>query len=425
MAHDIFVSYSSKDKPVADAVVAGLEQKGIRCWIAPRDLTPGVSWGKGISDAIEQSKVMVVILSENSNNSRQVAREVERAVSTEVVVIPLRIQNIDPTGAIAYFLSSEHWLDAITPPIEKHIDKLGSAIQIFLTETDASARMESVLTQPQDFIDEERVPQKSPWSQNSLIGLLLGSSAVLVVCIAVVVIAFFVIMSQRDKAVPNGISEDSTPTETASPTMTMTPTETVTPTVEITTPAVSSNSSVSIPEGWIDYASDDFSIAFPESWEAVDIDQEGFEAMMAMVNEYDPTLAESPVFQFTEDDMEAPVFFAMDTNLVGMGHANVSIMYEYFPIPFLISDLCAELETVYSQVGLEVIETNCNFMVNNLKSARFTVRLIAGSISMKQYQYLFLKGRHIWVVTMAVEDAYWSQYQPDFVKIAETFRVHE
>lgn len=50
MAYDIFVSYSSKDKPVADAVVAGLEQKGIRCWIAPRDLTPRVFLGeKGLA----------------------------------------------------------------------------------------------------------------------------------------------------------------------------------------------------------------------------------------------------------------------------------------------------------------------------------------------------------------------------------------
>lgn len=47
MAHDVFVSYSNKDKPVADAVIAGLENKGIRCWVAPRDITPGSSWGQG------------------------------------------------------------------------------------------------------------------------------------------------------------------------------------------------------------------------------------------------------------------------------------------------------------------------------------------------------------------------------------------
>jgi hypothetical protein len=57
MAHDVFISYSSKDKVVADAVCAGLEGRGIACWIAPRDLVPGVDWGAAIVDAISGSKV--------------------------------------------------------------------------------------------------------------------------------------------------------------------------------------------------------------------------------------------------------------------------------------------------------------------------------------------------------------------------------
>ena len=131
MAHDVFVSYSNKDKPIADAVVAGLENKGIRCWIAPRDITPGITWGDAIISAIEGSSLMVIILSENSNRSKQVVREVERAVANNVIIIPFRIEDIDPTGAMAYFLSTEHWLDAITPPIEKHIEKLTKTILAF------------------------------------------------------------------------------------------------------------------------------------------------------------------------------------------------------------------------------------------------------------------------------------------------------
>ena len=40
MAHDVFISHSSKDKPIADAICANLEGTGIRCWIAPRDIAP-------------------------------------------------------------------------------------------------------------------------------------------------------------------------------------------------------------------------------------------------------------------------------------------------------------------------------------------------------------------------------------------------
>ena len=138
MAHDVFVSYSSKDKPVADAVVAGLENKGIRCWVAPRDIAPGSSWGDAIITAIEGSRFMVIILSGNSNLSSQVVREVERAVASDVILIPFRIENIDLTGAMAHFLTKEHWLDAFPPPLESHLPCLVGYVQRMLSKNEAS-----------------------------------------------------------------------------------------------------------------------------------------------------------------------------------------------------------------------------------------------------------------------------------------------
>jgi len=141
MAHDVFISYSTHDKPIADAVVAGLENQGIRCWIAPRDILPGSSWGEAIIGAIEGCRFMVIILSKHSNHSNQVVREVERAVSNNVIIIPFRIENMDPTGAMAYFLATEHWLDAITPPIEAHIQKLTQTILLFQKQGEGSVSL--------------------------------------------------------------------------------------------------------------------------------------------------------------------------------------------------------------------------------------------------------------------------------------------
>ena len=53
VAHDVFISYSSQDKPVADAVCAGLEAAKIRCWIAPRDVRPGMDYASEIIEAIK------------------------------------------------------------------------------------------------------------------------------------------------------------------------------------------------------------------------------------------------------------------------------------------------------------------------------------------------------------------------------------
>jgi hypothetical protein len=132
MTHLVYICYSNKDKPVADAVVAGLENKGICCWIAPRDITQNSPWGQAIVQAIEASRAMVIIFSVNSNSSNQVVRELERAVANNVNLIPFRIENINPTGAMSYFLSNVHWIDAFTPPLDKSLDRLAETIRSYL-----------------------------------------------------------------------------------------------------------------------------------------------------------------------------------------------------------------------------------------------------------------------------------------------------
>src|SRR5205807_10297606 len=96
MAHDLFISYSHKDKPAADAACATLEARGIRCWIAPRDEAPGSDWGEAILDAINGARVMVVVFSAHANESTQIKREVERAVAKGIPIIPLRIEDVVP-----------------------------------------------------------------------------------------------------------------------------------------------------------------------------------------------------------------------------------------------------------------------------------------------------------------------------------------
>ncbi len=136
MAHDLFISYSSKDKGVADAVCAGLEAQGIRCWIAPRDVGPGQDWAATIVDAIEQCRIFVIILSSGSNNSSQVLREVERAVNGGKTIIPFRIEDLEPSKSLGYFLSVSHWLDAMSEPLEAHIDILARNVKRLLTDED-------------------------------------------------------------------------------------------------------------------------------------------------------------------------------------------------------------------------------------------------------------------------------------------------
>jgi TIR domain len=129
---DVFISYSHVDKATADATCAALEQAGIRCWIAPRDIMPGDEWGAAIVKAIDQCRAMVLIFSSNANSSKQIRREVERAVHAGVPIVPVRIENVAPTEAMAYFMSTVHWLDAMTAPLEGHLQRLTRSIKALL-----------------------------------------------------------------------------------------------------------------------------------------------------------------------------------------------------------------------------------------------------------------------------------------------------
>src|SRR5580704_9505607 len=129
MSHDVFISYSSKDKNAANAVCAVLERNGIRCWIAPRDVTPGMVWGSVIVGAVNGAKIMVLVFSGAANTSPQIEREVERAISKGIPVIPFRIEDVQPSDSLEYFISASHWLDAFTVPFEQHLETLATVVR--------------------------------------------------------------------------------------------------------------------------------------------------------------------------------------------------------------------------------------------------------------------------------------------------------
>ena len=139
-AHDVFVSYSTIDKPVADAIVARLEQAGVRCWVAPRDVMPGTLFSEGIVRAIHTSRLMVVVVSSQANQSHNVIREVGCAVSSNVVVLPFRIEAFELNEAMSFYLAAEHWLDAVTPPMESHIAELVKVALVLLGSVPAAGR---------------------------------------------------------------------------------------------------------------------------------------------------------------------------------------------------------------------------------------------------------------------------------------------
>lgn len=108
---DVFVSYASHDAPVANMLVEALEIHGLRCWIAPRNVVPGSLYADEIVGAINDAKVVVLVLSEHAVASSHVGKEIERASSKRRRIIALRIDSASLNRAFEYFLSESQWID--------------------------------------------------------------------------------------------------------------------------------------------------------------------------------------------------------------------------------------------------------------------------------------------------------------------------
>ena len=128
MAHDVLISYSSRNMGVAVAICSALEGKGVRCWIAHRDIPPGAQFYGSVYYAIKSAKVMVLVYSRDSNRSRMVEAEVEAAITTGIGIIVFRLEDIPYSKSLSYFLASCHQLDAMLPPLEERIKELCDAV---------------------------------------------------------------------------------------------------------------------------------------------------------------------------------------------------------------------------------------------------------------------------------------------------------
>jgi tetratricopeptide (TPR) repeat protein len=128
MGRDVFISYRHEDQAIADRVCEALERHQVDCWIAPRDVPPGEDWPTGIVEGVQQCHTFVLILSENCQNSRQIARELELADSHALRIVALRIQDVQPPPQLLFFLGNVQWLDAFGDRFDASMARLAEAM---------------------------------------------------------------------------------------------------------------------------------------------------------------------------------------------------------------------------------------------------------------------------------------------------------
>ncbi|HXX22300.1 MAG TPA: SUMF1/EgtB/PvdO family nonheme iron enzyme [Terriglobia bacterium] len=130
--HEVFISYASLDKTIAERLCGALESAGIPCWMAPRDIEPGTDYPTALVEAIHSARALLLVLTEQAVASPHIVSEVGHAFSGKKRIIPFRIWQKALPEDLEYFLSLTQWLDAPDGCTDENLKRLIEATRAAL-----------------------------------------------------------------------------------------------------------------------------------------------------------------------------------------------------------------------------------------------------------------------------------------------------
>lgn len=174
MSAPVFISYSSKDRDIAETICRALEIRGLKCWISSRDVHAGENFQEAIVQALRAARVMLLVFTGNANNSEEVKKEVALAGHHRVTVVPVRVEDVVPSDAFAYEFATRQWID-LFKNWEQEIERLSARIRTIL---------ETVTPQEAAPAAAPRVIPPSSFGKRKSYRLPLSAAAILVVLVA-------------------------------------------------------------------------------------------------------------------------------------------------------------------------------------------------------------------------------------------------
>lgn len=128
-----FISYSSKNRSSADAMIALLRQRHIDVWVAPDDIPPGSKYAQVIGRAIKECACMVLLFTNDAQNSSWVPKEVERAINYKKTIIPVQLEEVQLNEEFELYISTEQII--AVDRIDEKSDKIQRVIDSVIAKT--------------------------------------------------------------------------------------------------------------------------------------------------------------------------------------------------------------------------------------------------------------------------------------------------
>jgi hypothetical protein len=134
MPHKVFLSFATDDASQADSIRQTLEDAGVQCWFAPRDILASRRYGEALLDAIESCRLLLLVFTPHVNDSNMVDREVGLAAGMGIPILPVRAAAGEPSRSLRFFIGTHNWFEASDGPLSESLPALVRVVQRLLVE---------------------------------------------------------------------------------------------------------------------------------------------------------------------------------------------------------------------------------------------------------------------------------------------------
>ncbi|MBP3866609.1 MAG: toll/interleukin-1 receptor domain-containing protein, partial [Eggerthellaceae bacterium] len=177
MAKDVFISYKSEEFKQADMVRSVLERNGITCWMAPADIPSGSNYAVEVPNAIRSARVVVFILSEQSQKSEWTQKELDIALNAKKPIMPFALEDCDLISPFDFYLGNVQRND-VFQDVSEGLEKLVHDIKALTGADDAAVDI------PADTLQALRQSVVMKSGGNKLVPIIAACAVVVVAVIA-------------------------------------------------------------------------------------------------------------------------------------------------------------------------------------------------------------------------------------------------
>lgn len=149
-----FISYSSKNQSSADAMRELFNKHNIDTWMAPYDIPAGSEYAEVLYDALVGCSCLVLMLTDVSQNSQWVKKEVNIAITNGKTVIPVKLEDVELNSSMKLYLNDQQIVPVhVVDERSENVQKVLKSVILYTSDNTDDAYQKT--DEPEKIIEED------------------------------------------------------------------------------------------------------------------------------------------------------------------------------------------------------------------------------------------------------------------------------